>query len=195
MSDPVGSFVRTVVAIVTNPVGFFRGMNKRGDFVGPLVFALICSVVYGVLAGIIGFLINLVSGNGFGSSFVGLLTTVIGTPIATAIGLFIGAGIFYLLVLVLVRPSNAGFEATFRVVAYASVALLVSWLTVIPILGVLVSIVVGIYSIFLNVIGIREAHATTTGRAAAVVLIPVAVVLVFAVLIGGALLLVLLGSR
>jgi hypothetical protein len=113
---------------------------------------------------------------------------VIGSPIGAAIGLFVGAGILHLLVLLLVRPTNAGFEATFRVVAYAFVTLLVTWLSVIPILGVLVSLAVTVYAIFLHVVGIREAHATTTGKAALVVLIPVAVILLllllFAIVLG-----------
>jgi hypothetical protein len=183
LSDPVGSFVVTVRSIVLNPVGFFRDMPRRGGFVNPLVFAVICAVVYGVLSGIIGFLINLVVGNGFGSSFLGLLGSIVGTPIGTVVGLFIGAGIFHLLVLLLVKPSNAGFEATFRVVAYATVTLLVTWLAVIPILGVLVSLAAAVYSIFLNVVGIRETHATTTGRAALVVLIPVAVFALLALIV------------
>ena len=176
LSDPVGSFVATVRSIVLNPVGFYRDMPRRGGLVNPLVFALICSVVYGVIGGILGFLFNLISGTGFGSSLGALLATVIGTPIATAIGLFIGAGILHLLVFFLVKPSNSGFEATFRVVSYASVTLLVTWLSAIPILGILVALAVSIYAIFLHVIGIREAHATTTGRAALVVLIPVVVI-------------------
>lgn len=191
LSDPVGSFVATVRSIVLNPVGFFRDMPRQGGLVNPLVFAVICAAVYGVLTGLLSFLFNLLFGNGFGSALVSLFGYAIGAPISTVIGLFIGAAIFHLLVFLLVKRTNAGFEATFRVVAYASVTLLVTWLSVIPILGILVSLLVGLYSIFLGVIGIREAHATTTGRAIAVILIPTAVIflLVFliALLIGAAL--------
>lgn len=185
------SFIATAREIVLNPVGFFRGVRKQGDFLNPLIFAVICALISGILGGILGFLINLITGNGIGSAFGGLFGTIILTPIFTAIGLFIGAAIYHLLVFLLVKPSNAGFEATFRVVAYVSVLQLVTWLAAIPILGLLVLVAVLIYNVVLSVLGIREVHATTTGRAAAVVLIPVAIVGLLALIIGAVLVAIL----
>jgi hypothetical protein len=99
--------------------------------------------------------------------------------------LFVGAGILHLLVALIVKPANTGFEATFRVVSYSNVAQLVGW---VPILGPLVAAVA---SIALSIIGVREVHETTTGRAALVVLIPAAVGLLVAlfliVVVGAAL--------
>jgi len=179
LSDPVGSFISTVRSVLLNPVGFFRGIARQGDFVNPLVFALICAVINGILGGIIGFLISLafVGDQGVGGVFGGLISNIILTPIYAAIVLLIGAGIYYLLVLLLVRPRNAGFEATFRVVSYASASWLISW---IPLIGWIVG---PIYGIVLSIFGLREVHSTTTGRAALVVLIPVAVVLLLIVLL------------
>lgn len=182
LSDPVGSFISTVRNVLFNPVGFFRAVPRRGNFVNPLIFAAICALISGLLSGIIGFLFALIGGDVV-SAILGLIGAIILTPIVTVIGLFIGAGIYHLLVLLLVRPSNAGFEATFRVVAYSSALALVSWLTAIPFLGILIALVVLVYAIFLYVVGIREVHATTTGRAALVVLIPTAVILLLALLV------------
>lgn len=156
-----------------------------------MLFAIICALISAVIGGVLAFIISLATGNGFGGSFVGLVTNIIFIPIGTAIGLFIGAAIYHLLVLLLIRPSHAGYEATFRVVAYAAVLQLLSWLAFIPILGILVGIAIGVYNIVLTVIGVREIHATTTGRAAAVVLIPVAVVGILAILIVGAVIAIL----
>jgi hypothetical protein len=77
------------------------------------------------------------------------------------------------------------------VVAYASVLQLASWLAAIPILGILVIIAITVYGVVLSVIGIREVHATTTGRAAAVVLIPVVIFGLLALLIGVAIVAIL----
>jgi hypothetical protein len=192
LQDPVGSFVRTVQGVLLSPVAFFRGIPKQGNFVSPLVFALICAVISGILGGIVNFLIGLAfsSGNqGITGAFLSLIGNIILTPIVVVVGLFIGAGIYHLLVLLLAKPSNAGFEATFRVVAYASAIQLVSW---IPIVG----IIAGLYGIVLSVFGIREVHNTTTGRAVAVVLIPIAVVFLLILLVfGAALLFYILGSQ
>lgn len=185
LGDPIRSFIQTTRGVLLNPVAFFRNVPRQNGFAAPLVYALICSVIAGVLGGIVNLLLALALGEQGIAGAVGVLFfTIILTPILTVIGLFIGAGIYHLLVLLLIKPSNAGFEATFRVVAYASVTQLLSWLTGVPILGVLVAVVIGVYSIVLSVLGIREIHSTTTGRAALVVLIPVAVVIVLAVLIG-----------
>src|SRR5215218_8469876 len=180
----VPSFVQTAREIIFNPVGFFRSIRRQGDFLNPLLFAIICAVISGLLTGIIGLVISLATGNGIGSAFGSLFGAIILTPIATAIGLFIWAAIYHLLVILIIRPSHAGYEATFRVVAYASVLQLASWLTYIPILGILVGIAIGIYNVVLTVIGIREVHATTTGRAVAVVLIPVIVVVILIFVVG-----------
>ena len=45
-------------------------------------------------------------------------------------------------------------------------------------------IAIGIYNVVLTVIGVREMHATTTGRAVAVVLIPVIILLILILLVG-----------
>ena len=113
-------------------------------------------------------------------AFIGLIGGILRSLIGVVIGLFVGAGIWYLLVLLLARPNNTGYESTFRVSAYAAVVYLVSW---IPIVGWIVGLVYGIY---LGVVGIREVHGTTTGRAALVVLIPILVIGGLAVLLLGA---------
>jgi hypothetical protein len=183
LSDPVGSFIRTVQGVLLNPVGFFREMSRRGDFVNPAIFALICALISALLGGIISLALSpLFAGPGdtagetLAGGVVGFVLTVILSPIYTAVGLLIGAGIYHLLVLLLVRPGNAGFEATFRVVCYVAAIQLISWIPIVNILA-------AIYGIVLSVFGIREVHSTTTGRAVAVVLIPVAVVLLLVFLL------------
>jgi hypothetical protein len=94
------------------------------------------------------------------------------------IGLFIFSGILHLLVMLIVGSRNSGFEATFRVVAYSAVTSLVSW---IPFIGWILSL----YGIYLGIVGVREVHNTTTGKAALVVLIPAAVVFLLVVLVLG----------
>lgn len=176
-TDPVQTFIGTVQGIVLQPVDFFRGILRQGDFVNPLIFAIICYEVSIILGGIIAVALG---ARGFG----GFISAIIFGPIVAAVVLVIWAGIIHLLVMLIVGSRNGGFEATFRVFAYTAVTQLVSWLSAIPILGILISIVVALYGIFLSVVGIREVHTTTTGKAALVVLIPVAVVLLLIVILG-----------
>jgi hypothetical protein len=84
-----------------------------------------------------------------------------------------------------VGDANSGYSSTFRVVSYVSVTNLVNW---IPLVGGLL----GLYGLYLAVVGIREMHSTSTGRAALVVLLPIGalllLVLVFVVVAGAVIL-------
>jgi hypothetical protein len=173
-TDPVQTFIATVQAVVLRPVDFFRGILRRGDLINPLIFAIICYEVSAILGGLLR-LVGIGANQGFGS----FIASIILAPIFAAIGLFIGAGILHLLVMLIVGSRNSGFEATYRVGAYAAVTSLVSW---IPLIGWILSL----YGIYLGIVGIREMHNTTTGKAALVVLIPAAVVLLLVVLVLGA---------
>lgn len=109
-------------------------------------------------------------------------------PLLTPVGLLIGAGIAHLFVMLFVRPSNAGYWATFRVFCYGSVTSLVSW---VPAIGGLVALVWGVV---LSILGIRELHSTTTGRAALVVLVPFAIVILLVSLIAFSVLVAILAG-
>jgi hypothetical protein len=181
--DPVNSFIGTVRSVILNPVGFFRGIAKRGDFINPAIFAVICALISALLGGILSLIFTPLfatpgdTGEAFAGGVLGFVTSLILTPIYAAIALIIGAGILHLLVLLIVRPSNAGFEATFRVVSYSWVYQLISW---IPLIGWIVG---PIWGIVLLTFGIREVHNTSTGQALLIVLIPVAVVLLLVFLL------------
>ncbi len=201
LQDPVGSFVSAVRDVVLNPVGFFRSMARRGDFVNPLVFALICYLIYTIIAalislifvGLVGFGDPDVSREvGIGSLLVGFILAIVLAPFWAAITLAVFAGIYHLLTLLIIGPENSGFEATTRVVSYAFTSRLIHWL---PVVGFFLG---WIYFFVLSFFGLREAHNTTAGKAAIVVLIPVAIgliILALIVVLFGALLLTLLGQQ
>jgi hypothetical protein len=181
--DPVQSFLSTVQRVVLQPADFYRGILRRGDFLNPLIFAIICYEIFTILSGLLA-LVGIGQQQGFG----GFIGSLILAPIFAAIGLFIGAGILHLLVMLIVGSGNSGYEATFRVGAYAAVTSLVSW---IPFIGWIASL----YGIYLAIVGIREVHATTTGRAALVVLIPAAIVLLLVFFVVGAAAFFILSQR
>lgn len=178
-TDPVQSFIGTIRSIVTTPVGFFSGMARQGDYINPLIFALIGVEIYAVVAGIVGILGAATGFESVGGAFGTLFLLIILMPVLGSISLFVAAGIYQLLVMLVVKPEGTGFETTFRVWAYSvTPGLLVAW---IPILGLIAAVV---WSYVLAALGIREAHSTTTGKAAAVVLIPAAVGAVLSIIVG-----------
>ena len=181
LSDPLGSFVRTTLGVLTRPRSFFRGMARQGDFINPAIYAVICGFISAVLAGLIALVIGStltgITGLdvGLGGGVLGFVFGVILAPVYTVAGLFISAGIYHLLVLLLVRPSNGGFEATFRVVSYVSAIQLLSWIPIVNLIAL-------IYGLYVAYFGIQEVHATTRQRAAAVVAIPVLVAIFLIIL-------------
>ena len=182
LSNPLESFADTVRRVVLQPVGFFAALPRRGSLLNPLIFALICTVISAILGGILrlaGVGEGFVAGYGLqvpeNQDFGEFIGSVIFAPIGGVIGVFVVAGIGQLVVRLVVGATNSGFGATFRVASYTGVTSLVSW---IPIIGGLLSL----YGIYLAVVGIREMHGTTTGKALLVVLIPVIVVVVLALL-------------
>ena len=182
LSNPVESFVDIVRRVVLQPVGFFAGLPRSGSLLNPLIFALICTEISAILGGILrlaGVGEGFVAGYGFqvpeNQDFGEFIGSVIFAPIGGVIGVFVVAGIGQLVIRLVVGATNSGFGATFRVASYTGVTSLVSW---IPIIGGILAL----YGIYLAVVGIREMHGTTTGKAVLVVLIPAIVVVVLALL-------------
>jgi hypothetical protein len=183
LSDPVNSFIDVVRRLVLQPTAFFAGIPRRGNFLNPLVFALICIEISVILVGLLnvmglpGGVLWLAAPRG-DQGFFAFVGALVLAPIAGAVGLLITALIAHLLVRLVVGPSNSGFEATFRVASYTSVTNLLGWL---PFIGWLFSL----YRVYLAIVGIREVHGTTTGKAALVVLIPFAVIVLLALVLVG----------
>ena len=184
LSNPVNSFVDVVRRIVLQPSAFFAGLPRQGRLLGPLVFALVCTEVSVLLVGLLTFLdvpggVTALFGAQGDQGLLAFLGGLVVAPIAGAVGVFLTALVTHLLVVLVVGSGHAGFGATFRIVSYSSVTGLVSW---IPFVGWIFSL----YRLYLATVGIREMHATTTGKALLVVLLPAILVLVLVVVVAGA---------
>jgi hypothetical protein len=184
LSDPVNGFVDIVRRVVLQPTAFFAGLPRQGSFLGPLVFALICIEVSVFLVGLLTFLdvpggVTWLFGARQDQGFLEFLGGLVVAPIAGAVGLFLAALVTHVLVILVVGSGHSGFGATFRVVCYSSVTSLLGWL---PFIGWIFSV----YRLYLATVGVREMHATTTGRALLVVLLPAILILVLVVVVVGA---------
>jgi hypothetical protein len=184
LSNPVNSFVDLVRRVVFQPRAFFAGLPRQGNLLGPLVFALVCTEISVLLVGLLTFLdvpggITWVFGARGNQGFLAFLGGLVIAPIAGAVGVFLTALVTHLLVILVVGSGHSGFGATFRIVAYSSVSSLAGW---IPFVGWLFSL----YRLYLATVGIREMHATTTGKALLVVLLPAILILLLVVVVVGA---------
>ena len=86
-------------------------------------------------------------------------------PFLIIIGLFTASGILHVFLL-MVNGAKKGYEATFRVVAYSYSAYI---FLVLPFCGQLIS---AVWIVVLYIIGLREAHEISGGKAAFAVFLP-----------------------
>ena len=184
LSDPLNSFTDVVRRVVFQPPAFFAGLPRQGNLLGPLVFALVCTEISVLLVGLLTFLdvpggVTALFGAQGDQGLLAFLGGLVVAPIAGAVGVFLTALVTHLLVVLVVGSGHAGFGATFRIVSYSSVTGLVGW---IPFVGWIFSL----YRLYLSTVGIREMHATTTGKALLVVLLPAILILVLVLVVVGA---------
>ena len=177
---------RTIKEVLFAPTEFFRKMPVSKGLAPPLFYGVISGFVGALIAMLLQFALfgsmgSFPGGEGpegmgggvqlFQTAFS--IVYAIFLPIFIVIGLFITSGIFHLC-LMIVGAGKRGFEATFRVVAYTNGS--TSVFALVPILG---GIIITFYNLVLWIIGFRESHRTTTGRAVIAVLLPMIVMMLF----------------
>jgi hypothetical protein len=174
-----GGLFTTVSNTLFRPSEFFRKMPVTGGLTDPLLYALI--------VGMIGLMFSyfwqiLLQGAIEDTMFpgmkaiagqhmlrgIGMAVLAFFSPFLVILWLFICSGVLHLF-LMMVKGARSGFEATFRVVAYGSSTNL---FLIIPFCG---SIFAGVWAIVITIIGLREAHETTGGKAAVAVFFPIVV--------------------
>lgn len=163
------AYFQTATKCLLTPTAFFSKLPTRDGYLNPILF--------GVVTLVVGVVVAYLWSRLFAGGRIGLIGLVISIGvvfivawIVIPIGLFVWSGILHGC-LYLVKGVTEGYQATFRVVAYSSVT---GVFNAIPFVGTVASL----WAFVLTAIGLREVHKTTTGKAVAAVLIPVAIVIV-----------------
>ena len=169
----------TVRETLFQPSEFFRKMPATGGLTDPLLYALIVGMIglmfsyfwqvllQGAMQETMFPAMKTVAGQHMFRG-IGMAALAFFSPFLIILWLFIWSGVLHVF-LMMVKGARSGFEATFRVVAYSSSTNL---FLIIPFCG---SIFAGVWAIVLTIIGLREAHETTGGKAAVAVFFPIVV--------------------
>ena len=174
------ALLQTFSGILFRPSATFQRMRTEPRLGAPILFVvipsflsfLLSSAIQQIQAPILSTLLGIEPSTGISPSYF-----VIWLP-AIVFALFF-KGLLYHLMLMLVGGNQAGFPATFRVVAYVAGSMaLFTW---IPCLGAFLSLFWGTY---LEIVGLKQIHGTSGGRALLAVLVP----MVFLVIACGAVL-------
>jgi hypothetical protein len=171
----IAAFFRTTQEVLFSPTKFFKKVAVGKGYGSPFIFAMISGVVgIGVIL-----LWQWLFFSGMVPPQVRSLTTysllpifaIILIPFWVAFSIVIGSGIIHLCVMI-VGGNRKGFEATFRALSYSHSAML---FYIVPVIG---SFVGYIYFLILAIIGVREGHEISTGRAVIGVLLPLIIAFV-----------------
>ncbi len=188
-----GGLTATLKESLFNPSEFFRKMNVTGGLTGPMLYGMIVG-----MAGIMmfyfwqvlfhdtypEFMMSGIRGTRGGDLFtgIGMAAGAILLPFLIIMGLFVWSGLLHVLLLS-VRGAKNGFEATFRAVAYSYGS---NIFLAIPFCGWMIA---ALWNIIVLIIGLKEGHGTSGGKATFAVLFPLimccAIVVLFSILVLG----------
>jgi hypothetical protein len=153
------AFIKESTDILVNPKSYFSTMKTSGGMTEPLIKA----VIYGAIAGALSFLWSLFKigavGSGLFGSAIGIMLFVY-TIIGAIIGLFIGAVI--VLIISSICKGNTDFEACVRVTAAVMVVMPISAFLGFAghfsfYFGIIISLVVQVYALWILYNGLVEA--------------------------------------
>ncbi|MCX8116803.1 MAG: YIP1 family protein [Desulfobacterota bacterium] len=167
------AYLRTTREALFSPTAFFKKVSSGEGYWSPLIYGIIC--------GVIGVGLSMVIQWFFFSALIPpqlqafipfnllLGLSLIGIPLMVGSSIFIGSAITHLC-LIIVGGNRKGFQTTFRVISYSYCGQLFN---VVPFIG---NLIASVYMIVLIIIGVREGHRITTGKAAFAVLLPLIVI-------------------
>jgi len=176
------AFFSTLGDVLFHPSRFFSRMPVEGGLIHPLIFALIMGVLGGVFSLVYQLLfmsflsVPLDAGGAHGFQVPMMIASAIGLPIMTIIGVFLLSAVLHVC-LMIVRGNKKGFEATFRVIAYAMSTQIFG---IVPLLGGLLG---GIWTLVVQIIGLRESHGISTGRSVLAIFLPLLVLVVLGLIL------------
>ena len=181
----LNAFIQESKDVLLNPKSYFTNMKTSGGITEPLIKA----VLYGAVAGAIAFIWSLLRVGSFtGGLFGGAIGVMIfiWTIIGAIIGLFIGGVI--LLVISSICKGNTDFEANVRVVAAIMVLMPINALLAFAghfnvYLGVIISLAISVYSLWLMYNGLVLSLKSSPETTKIVTYILIAIFVVF-ILIG-----------
>lgn len=173
--SPVGA-LRTISTVLLSPSRAFLDMRRTGGIGDPLLYVVLVGTV-GAATGLLWQM--LVSGwfdslgmpaefRGMAASEATLGMMLMLSPLFVVVTTVISAAIYHAMLLMF-GGAPQPFETTFRVVCFASGSSYV--LQIVPVCG---GILAGLWAVVITIIGLRDAHGVTGLRAAAAVLVPVA---------------------
>jgi hypothetical protein len=154
MADLTGRMIGAMQADVKTFTEIEADPNAMGQAITVIVIAGIASLIGNIFR------------QGISGGILGLITSIVGYAVFSLLVFLVGTKL-------MPEPTTkADFNQTFRVVGFAASPGIFNVLAIIPVLGVLISFLVGIWSLVIGVIAVREVlDYSNTARAIIVAVI------------------------
>jgi hypothetical protein len=174
----IDAFVQTVREVLARPAEFFQRMPSGLGLREPVLFALAVGVVVAVLQGLWAIVLGDLPARvmpvlGVPDAPLMWSGRLIGVPLLAVGMAFVRAAVFHGL-LVATGGNKLGFEATFRVVAYARATWL---LAIVPFCG---GAIAAVWELAVSVVGLVRSHECEPWQALVAVLAPAVLLLLLA---------------
>jgi hypothetical protein len=180
----LGALWRTTREILFHPKAAFSSASYDAGSRSALIYALvygslgqILAIYWGTLGGILDGTIE----TGTVETTLLFAGTALFTPICFLVFLYLGAGLVHLF-LTLLRGVRRPFAATLQVAAYVSGATSLVNLLPLSLLPVIGGMIISVWALALNCIGLASAHQTSTSRALLALLLPLILLVGVAIL-------------
>lgn len=175
----IRAFFQTVKESLFSPTQFFKKISFGEGYWSPLIYGLITGII-GNGCAIFWFwllIAQVIPLDRLPFQYsLSILQMIIPLPFQQAFAIFIGSAILHLC-LMIVGGNYHGYKTTFRAVSYSYSAYLFG---IIPFIGLVIG---GIYTFILTIIGVREGHGISTGKAVLAVLLPALVIFVLIIVV------------
>jgi hypothetical protein len=187
------SFGAKLKGFIVMPVDTFKAI-KGESFGKAFGYYALISLIYSVILGIIFGIVFILMARGTIPGFEDLLfipdiaaalfipIIIITMYLSNLISFFIESWILHLGVLIFARQRR-GLIETYKAVAYGSTPVIFSFVMIIPYLGYVALFLIGVWALVIEILGLKELHGTTAGRAtAAALVIPIIITVIVAIL-------------
>lgn len=178
---------------LTDPKKTFKKQAKKAELGEGVKHIGIAGVIAGIIAGIAALVLGSAAGSMFGTAGLSMgagfgaaafLASVILTPIFAVIGWLIGSGILYIFAMIFGGKGSYTKQSYLIAIYYAPLMIISAVLMLIPVVGQIVNFLVGLYSLYLLTMALKETHDFSTGKAVGVWLVPLIIVIVIVVILG-----------
>ena len=173
-------FVEKTKGFLLNPTESFKqvkdenmGTALKYFVIWLLIYSALFAIIMGAIGGMMASLIPAMQNIpllGAGTGLMAAVSTFVMLLIGGIIGIFIGAGIIHIGVLIV--GGKKGYGQTLKALVYGGTpSYVLGW---IPVVGM----IAGIWALIVEILGIKELHEVSTGRAIIAVIIPIVIIAV-----------------